>query len=81
VGIARRTGLRPSGRISQSADRFASVVRAGRSEQSQIVTGLRGVGKTVRLNPFENQPEDEGYHTVVRELTQESSLPDRQRSR
>jgi hypothetical protein len=49
-------------------------LRAGRSEQSQIITGLRGVGKTVLLNTFENHAEDAGYHTVFRELTQESSL-------
>jgi hypothetical protein len=51
-------------------------VRAGRSEQSQIITGLRGVGKTVLLNTFENQAEDAGYHTAFRELTQESNLPE-----
>jgi hypothetical protein len=51
-------------------------LRDGRSEQSQIITGLRGVGKTVLLNTFENQAEDAGYHTVFRELTQESSLPE-----
>lgn len=51
-------------------------LRAGRSEQSQIITGLRGVGKTVLLNTFENQAEDAGYHTAFRELTQESNLPE-----
>jgi AAA+ ATPase superfamily predicted ATPase len=51
-------------------------LRAGRSEQSQIVTGLRGVGKTVLLNTFENLAEDGGYHTAFRELTQETSLPE-----
>lgn len=51
-------------------------LRAGRSEQSQVITGLRGVGKTVLLNTFENQAEDAGYHTAFRELTQESNLPE-----
>lgn len=51
-------------------------LRAGRSEQSQIITGLRGVGKTVLLNTFENQAEDAGYHTAFRELSQESNLPE-----
>lgn len=51
-------------------------LHAGRPEQSQIITGLRGVGKTVLLNTFENQAEDAGYHTVFRELTQESNLPE-----
>ena len=49
---------------------------AGRAEQSQIVTGLRGVGKTVLLNTFEDLAEQVGYLTAFRELTQESSLPE-----
>lgn len=44
-------------------------LHAGRPEQSQIITGLRGVGKTALLNTFENQAEDAGYHAVFRELT------------
>jgi Cdc6-like AAA superfamily ATPase len=31
-----------------------SRLRDGRPEQSQIITGLRGVGKTVLLNAFED---------------------------
>lgn len=46
----------------------------GRPDQSQIITGLRGVGKTVLLNTFEDQAEASGYLTSFRELTQESSL-------
>lgn len=34
------------------------------------------MGKAVLLNTFENQAEDAGYHTIFRELTQESSLPE-----
>jgi hypothetical protein len=49
---------------------------AGRGEQSQIVTGLRGVGKTVLLNTFEDLAEQASYLTAFRELTQESSLPE-----
>jgi len=51
-------------------------LRAGRAEQSQIITGLRGVGKTVLLNTFEDHAEEAGYLTAFRELTQESSLPE-----
>src|SRR5207245_1931182 len=51
-------------------------VREGRPEQSQIVTGLRGVGKTVLLNTFEDLAEEAGYLTAFREMTQERSLPD-----
>ncbi len=49
-------------------------LRAGRPEQSQIISGLRGVGKTVLLNTFENHAESAGYLTAFRELTQETSL-------
>lgn len=51
-------------------------LRDGRSEQSQIVTGLRGVGKTVLLNTFEDYAESAGYLSAFRELTQESSFPE-----
>jgi hypothetical protein len=39
-----------------------------------IVKGLRGVGKTVLLNAFENQAESEGFLTYYHELTPESVL-------
>ena len=51
-------------------------LRGGRAEQSQIITGLRGVGKTVLLNTFEDHAEGAGYLTVFREMTQETSLPE-----
>lgn len=48
----------------------------GRPDQSQIITGLRGVGKTVLLNAFEDLAENAGYLTTFRELTQETSVPE-----
>src|SRR5690606_4819647 len=36
----------------------------GRSEQSMIITGLRGVGKTVLLNRFEQLAIAEGWEVV-----------------
>lgn len=39
-----------------------------------VVKGLRGVGKTVLLNAFENQAESEGFLTYYHELTPESVL-------
>lgn len=48
----------------------------GRPEQSQIITGLRGVGKTVLLNAFEDYSEEAGYLSAFHELTPESSLPE-----
>jgi hypothetical protein len=47
---------------------------AGRTEQSMIVRGLRGVGKTVLLNAFENQAEAAGFLTFYHELTPDSNL-------
>jgi hypothetical protein len=74
-------GTRPSaltGRDDEieSFSTLLARLRDGRSEQSQIITGLRGVGKTVLLNTFEDQAESAGWHTVFRELTQETSLPE-----
>lgn len=48
----------------------------GRTEQSLIVRGLRGVGKTVLLNAFEDQAESEGFMTFYHELTPGSNLVD-----
>jgi hypothetical protein len=49
-------------------------LREGRPEQSQIITGLRGVGKTVLLNTFEDYAESVGCLTAFHELTPESNL-------
>jgi hypothetical protein len=48
----------------------------GKPEQSQIISGLRGVGKTVLLNTFEDLAERGGYLSAFRELTPETSLPE-----
>jgi hypothetical protein len=48
----------------------------GRPEQSQIITGLRGVGKTVLLNIFEDHAESAGYLTAFHELSPETKLPE-----
>lgn len=49
-------------------------VKSGQTEQSIIAKGLRGVGKTVLLNAFEDMAESEGFLTYYHELTDESSL-------
>src|SRR3954451_5370384 len=51
-------------------------LKRGATEQSMIVRGLRGVGKTVLLNAFENQAESDGFLTYYHELTPESKLVD-----
>ena len=39
-------------------------LRAGYTEQSMIITGLRGVGKTVLLNQFRDQVESAGWVSI-----------------
>jgi hypothetical protein len=49
-------------------------LRRGHTEQSMIIRGLRGVGKTVLLNAFEDYAESEGFLAYYHELTPEVSL-------
>lgn len=49
-------------------------LKRGATEQSMIIRGLRGVGKTVLLNAFEDRAESEGFLTYYHELTPDSSL-------
>lgn len=42
-------------------------VRLGRPEKSQMLLGLRGVGKTVLLNKISGLAEDLGYHVIMLE--------------
>jgi hypothetical protein len=46
----------------------------GYTEQSMIIRGLRGVGKTVLLNAFESMAEDNGFLTYFHEITPETRL-------
>ncbi len=49
-------------------------LQRGATEQSMIVRGLRGVGKTVLLNAFEDQAEAGGFLSYYHELTPDTSL-------
>jgi hypothetical protein len=49
-------------------------LKRGATEQSMIIRGLRGVGKTVLLNAFEDRAESEGFVSFYHELTPDSSL-------
>ncbi len=46
----------------------------GATEQSMIVRGLRGVGKTALLNIFEDQTESAGFLAFYHELTPQTGL-------
>lgn len=52
-------------------------LQAGRHEKSMLITGLRGVGKTVLLNTFSDIGTDQGWfaaNTEIRQNTQLSSV-------
>jgi hypothetical protein len=47
----------------------------GAAGQSMIITGLRGVGKTVLVNTLEDVTLDRGWVAIQREFGEETSLP------
>jgi hypothetical protein len=49
-------------------------VRQKRPEKSLLLTGLRGVGKTVLLNEMDRKATDDGYRTVFIEAHEEKTL-------
>jgi len=51
-------------------------VRQGRPERSQLLLGLRGVGKTVLLNVIERKAEALGYLTILLEAPEDRRLAD-----
>jgi len=72
-------GSRPQALVGrdEEIEQFRVVVgrlKRGATEQSMIIRGLRGVGKTVLLNAFEDQAESEGFLTYYHEMTPDSSL-------
>jgi hypothetical protein len=48
---------------------------AGRTEKSLMVTGLRGVGKTVLLSTFSDIAESNGFRTAHNEITESANFP------
>ena len=50
-------------------------VKAKRPEKSLLLTGLRGVGKTVLLNEIERLAQDNGYRTILVEAHEGKALP------
>ncbi len=50
-------------------------IKAGRSEQSLFMVGLRGVGKTVLLNRVREIAQAQGYQAVLIEAHENKSLP------
>ncbi len=60
--------------IFEQADVLLGRVMAQRSEKSILMTGLRGVGKTVLLNEIEQRARNAGYSTVVLEAHEGKTL-------
>ncbi|NTW75174.1 MAG: ATP-binding protein, partial [Chlorobiaceae bacterium] len=66
--LAGRDGV-----LEQAAVLFARV-RHKRPEKSFIMTGLRGVGKTVLLNEMDRMAREEGYRTIFLEASDQKPL-------
>lgn len=49
-------------------------IKIGRSEKSMLLTGLRGVGKTVLLNEIERLADADGYRTISVEAHEDKRL-------
>jgi hypothetical protein len=49
-------------------------LRRGHTEQSMLITGLRGVGKTVLLTSFEERARERGWTTVEAEITKNTAF-------
>lgn len=62
--------------IIRDADIALQRVLAGRAAQSQILLGLRGVGKTVLLNRIEQAAEKHGHVTSFLEAPEEKAIAD-----
>lgn len=62
------------GPILEQARILLGRVKAGRPERSQLLIGLRGVGKTVLLNEMDRMAKASGYHTILVEAHEDKPL-------
>lgn len=62
------------GGVLEQARVLLGRVRAKRPEKSLLLTGLRGVGKTVLLNEMERMAQADGYRTILVEAHEGKSL-------
>jgi AAA ATPase-like protein len=61
----------------ESFDVLLERLRRGHTEQSMMITGLRGVGKTVLLTTFEERARAAGWTTVEAEITKNTEFGSR----
>jgi len=60
--------------VLEQAEVLLARIRQKRPEKSLIMTGLRGVGKTVLLNEMERMAREAGYRTVFIEASEQKPL-------
>lgn len=60
--------------IIESATVAIRRIKAGRPAKSQMLLGLRGVGKTVLLNRLSDVAEAEGFHSIMLEAPEDRTL-------
>jgi len=60
--------------ILDKANVMLARLKAGRSEKSFLLVGLRGVGKTVLLNEIHKLAESKGYKSVLVEAHEDKSV-------
>ncbi len=60
--------------ILEDASVLLARIKRKRPEKSMLLTGLRGVGKTVLLNEIERMAEKEGYRTIFIEAHEDKQL-------
>src|SRR5438046_9849873 len=60
--------------ILEQARVLLARIKAKRPEKSILLTGLRGVGKTVLLNEIERMAAENGYRTLALEAHEDKSL-------
>lgn len=60
--------------ILKQAEILIGRIRAGRPEKSLLLTGLRGVGKTVLLNEIQKMAENTDYKTIFVEAHEDKPL-------
>lgn len=61
--------------LLQQVEVLLARVKAGRSEQSMFMVGLRGVGKTVLLNRVREMAAGQGYQALLIEAHESKPLP------
>jgi hypothetical protein len=61
----------------EAFDVLLARLQRGRAEQSLLVTGLRGVGKTVLLGAFQDRAQQAGWVSVDTEVTRTTRFPSR----